>query len=70
MATPAPRERKGLTAAIRLELDFADADFVVRAFSDGMWALEVDGYRLLVDTKQMQTIVGGIARIGKEEGWT
>lgn len=70
MATPKPVERRPITAATRVDLDFGDAALVVQEFSDGMWAVEVDGYRLLVSTEHMQEIVGGFARIGKEQGWT
>lgn len=65
-----PRERVPPTATTRFELEFGDGEFVVTEFSDGMWAIEVDGYRLIVNTEQMQTIVGGIARIGSAKGWT
>jgi hypothetical protein len=62
--------RKGPTATTRLELDFGDADLVVREFSDGMWAIEVNGMdRLLVNTDQMRDIVTGFVAIGRAKGW-
>jgi hypothetical protein len=70
MATPKPVERKPLSVVTRLDLDFGDAGLVVQEFSDGMFAVEVDGYRLLVNTEQMQEIVGAFDRLGKEQGWT
>jgi hypothetical protein len=54
-----------------VDADFGDTALAVYEFDDGMFTVVVDDdHRLLVNADQMQQIVGGFLRIGKEKGWT
>ncbi len=70
MATSAQRPRGIVTVTTSIDLDFGDTDLLVRQFSDGMWSISVDDSQLLIDSEQMQRVVGAFLRIGKELGWT
>lgn len=71
MASPKPKVRPEPTTTVHIALDFEDQELIVRQFSDGVWAIEVDGYRLLLNTDdQMQRVVGAFGQLGKAQGWT
>jgi hypothetical protein len=52
-----------------VEVDFGDTELVVQEFPDGMFAMDLDEKRLLVNGDQMQQVVGAFLRLGKEQGW-
>jgi hypothetical protein len=53
-----------------IELDFGDADFTVKRFPDGMYALSVNDERVLVTEEQFKQIVQRITELGVLRGWT
>ena len=52
-----------------LEADFADSELLEKEHADGMFTVDLDDTRLVVNEAQFQTIVVGFVKIGKEKGW-
>jgi hypothetical protein len=53
-----------------LEVDFGDAELVVREWPDGAFTLDLNDERVAVSAEQMMEIVGAFMEIGKTKGWT
>jgi len=53
-----------------LEVELGDSELVVREHPDGLFTIDVNDERLVVNAEQLQPIVVGFARIGQLKGWT
>lgn len=68
---PKPNARPAPPPPTRwIDIDLGDTEVVLEEFPDGAFVLHVpvDG-RLVLDRDQVQAIVGGFDRLGKEKGW-
>jgi hypothetical protein len=68
----AKKERAAPSVVTLIDEDFGDEALVVQKYSDGVFAMRVEGPdgRLLLNEEQMRTVFTAFTNLGHELGWT